>query len=128
MKLHYQHNLKTLARKLRKTSTLGEVLLWAELKQNKLGYRFLRQVPIDKYIVDFYCHRLRLAIEIDGATTHDQKAEQDKQRQKEIEACGVVVMRFSENNVRDNLSGVIVATRDEILRRVSATPPFLKED
>jgi very-short-patch-repair endonuclease len=128
MKLRYEPHLKPFARKLRKTSTLGEVLLWVELRQDKLGYRFLRQVPMDKYIVDFYCHKLRLAIEIDGAASHDQKVEEDEQRQKEIETRGISVIRFSEMNVRDNLSGVLGAIKSEILRRASAPPPFVKKE
>lgn len=120
MKLHYKHDLISFARKLRKASTLGEVLLWAELKQNKLGHRFLRRVPIETYIVDFYCHRLRLAIEIDGAMTHNQKISQDKQRQEEIESLGIRVVRFSETEVRENLDGVVASIKEEVARRMSA--------
>ncbi|WDF54789.1 endonuclease domain-containing protein [Mucilaginibacter sp. KACC 22063] len=63
----YNPKLKELARKLRKNMTLGEALLWNELKQDKLlGFDFDRQRCIDNYIVDFYCKKLHLAIEIDG--------------------------------------------------------------
>jgi len=76
--IHYQKHLTAYARKLRKGGILSEVLLWQELKKDKLGYRFLRQKPIDKFIVDFYCQPLKLAIEIDGASSHDNKMEKDK--------------------------------------------------
>jgi very-short-patch-repair endonuclease len=69
--LPYSPNLKELARKLRKSSTLSEVLLWRHLKgKQMLGYDFHRQKPIDNYIVDFFCKDLMLAIEIDGVS-HD---------------------------------------------------------
>ena len=51
--INYDPRLKIIARELRKNSTLGEVLLWGEIKSRKLGYQFHRQVPIDKFIVDF---------------------------------------------------------------------------
>ncbi|MHB8207007.1 endonuclease domain-containing protein [Mucilaginibacter sp.] len=63
----YNPNLKELARKLRNDSTLGEVLLWNEIKIKKLyGYDFQRQKPLLNYIADFYCYELGLVIEIDG--------------------------------------------------------------
>ena len=86
MKLRYQKNLNPLARKLRKAGNLSEVILWNELKKDKLGCRFLRQRPIGRYIVDFYCSSLNLAVEIDGVASHDCKIEEDKKRQEEIES------------------------------------------
>jgi very-short-patch-repair endonuclease len=66
-------HLKDLARELRNHSTLAEVLLWNQIKNKKLlGYDFHRQKPIDRFIVDFFCPDLMLAIEIDGAS-HGQK-------------------------------------------------------
>ncbi|EJF09782.1 hypothetical protein O71_13154 [Pontibacter sp. BAB1700] len=63
----YKPHLKELAKKLRRESTLSEVLLWNELKARKfLGLDFDRQKPLDNFIVDFYCKDLMLAIEIDG--------------------------------------------------------------
>ena len=62
--------------------------------------------PISNYIVDFYCPRLGLAIEIDGIS-HDEKLEHDKRRQAEIEKQGVQILRFQERDVRKNISGVI---------------------
>lgn len=63
--------------------TLGEVILWQEIRNRKLGFQFHRQVPIKEYIVDFYCHELLLVIEIDGSThDHPEVAVNDLQRQK----------------------------------------------
>ncbi len=63
----YNPNLKTLARKLRNDSTLGEALLWRELNNGQMyGFDFHRQKPLLNYIVDFYCYELELIIEVDG--------------------------------------------------------------
>ena len=72
----YNPKLKEFARQLRKNSTLSEVLLWEKLKQRSMGVQFHRQVPLLEYIVDFYCHELQLAIEIDGVS-HDFKYDKD---------------------------------------------------
>ena len=68
--IYYNPNLKEKARLLHKNSTLSEIILWKNIKNKSLGYEFHRQVPLDNFIVDFYCHELNLAIEIDG-NTHD---------------------------------------------------------
>ncbi|NJR63962.1 MAG: DUF559 domain-containing protein [Cyanobacteria bacterium CRU_2_1] len=76
--LPYEPHLKELARQLRKNMTLGEVILWNHLKGKQLhGYDFDRQRPIDRFIVDFYCKELMLAIEIDGSS-HDSPAAQQR--------------------------------------------------
>jgi very-short-patch-repair endonuclease len=66
----YDHRMRSIARKLRKNMTLSEILLWQQIRRRKLGVQFHRQVPMDKFVVDFYCHEIMLAIEIDGIT-HD---------------------------------------------------------
>ncbi len=128
MKLHYQKHLKNYSRKLRQSGNLSEVILWNELKNNKLGYRFLRQRPIGKYIVDFYCHSLNLAIEIDGAASHDFKIDRDEIRQKSLKSLGVKIIRFRDVEVRNNLAGVIQAIKSEILRFADSPPPLKKEE
>lgn len=128
MKLHYQNHLKSYSKKLRQAGNLSEVLLWSELKLDKLGRRFLRQRPIGKYIVDFYCHALNLAIEIDGAASHDIKIVEDEARQKALESLGVNILRFRDADIRYNLSSVIEAIKSEILRLVTSPPPLRKEE
>jgi very-short-patch-repair endonuclease len=128
MKLHYQKYLKSYAQKLRKSGNLSEVLLWNELKKDKLGYRFLRQRPIKKYIVDFYCSLLNLVIEIDGASTHDYKIDEDKIRQKNIESLGIKIIRFLDRDVRYNLDGVIDSIKLEILRLENEPPPLKRRN
>ncbi len=80
--------------------TLGEVFFWKAVNKKPFhGYDFHRQKPIDRYIVDFFCEELMLAIEIDGIT-HDFKFDEDKERQKRLEAMGVRVLRFTERSIR----------------------------
>ncbi len=78
MRIYYNPKLKQLARNLRNHSTLSEVLLWNQLKRRQMmGYQFYRQRPIGNYIVDFFCPKLNLVIEIDGES-HLDKNERDK--------------------------------------------------
>ena len=119
---HYQSRLNSYARKLRQDGNLSEVLLWNELKKDKLGYRFLRQKPIEKHIVDFYCHSLNLAIEIDGAASHDNKIEKDEARQKTLESLGLRVIRFRDADVRYNLGAIVESIKAEILRLAKSLP------
>jgi very-short-patch-repair endonuclease len=73
MKITYNTTLKEKARQLRNNSTLSEVLLWKNLRRGQMhGYDFHRQKPILEYIVDLFCNKLELAIEIDGSS-HDDK-------------------------------------------------------
>ncbi len=130
MKLHYQNHLKPYAQKLRQSGNLSEVLLWNEIKGNKLGYRFLRQRPLGNYIVDFFCHSLALAIEIDGAASHDSKIERDEKRQKELEEMGINIIRCKDAEVRYNLDGVVAMIKAEIQKSSAPTrvgaPPLPK--
>jgi len=92
----YNPKLKEFAKKLRKTMTFSEVKVWNELKNGQLmGYDFDRQRAIGNYIVDFYCKDLLLALEIDGITHQDERVMyKDKVRQLELEAMGVIFIRF----------------------------------
>ncbi len=101
----YNPKLKEYARELRKNSTLSEVLLWKNIKNKAFGVQFHRQVPMLEYIVDFYCHELMLAIEIDG-DSHLYKYEYDVKRQGDLEQQGVVFLRFSDLDVKQNMFSV----------------------
>ena len=89
--------------------TLGEILLWQELSGKKVvGYDFDRQRPIDNYIVDFYCKELQLAIEIDGDSHgYNEVIINDKKRQDRLESLGVNFLRFDNDYVLTDISGVI---------------------
>lgn len=116
--LPYNPRLKQLAQMLRKQSTLAEILLWNELKGKKMsGFDFHRQKPIDIFVVDFYCPRLALVIEIHGVT-HYGKEEEDRNRQKTLESFGLHVFRFRDEDVKQNLEGVVLALREWIERKI----------
>jgi very-short-patch-repair endonuclease len=101
--------LKELARKLRQNMTLSEVLLWQRLKRKQMrGYDFDRQRPIDRYIVDFYCKDLKLAIEIDGSSHDGEEARiNDEIRQERLESLGVRFLRFNDVDVKRNMEMVV---------------------
>ena len=111
----YEAYLKNIARELRKNATVAEKLLWQEIRRKRLGVEFHRQVPIDQFIVDFYCHELMLAIEIDGITHNSEEAlKKDRARQARIESFGVSFLRFFDRDVRENLQGVVARTSNWI--------------
>lgn len=104
----YNPNLKKLAKEMRNSSTLSEVLLWKCIQKKKVkGYTFLRQKPLLNYIVDFYCPELNLAIEIDGSV-HEYTELEDQKRQKELEQYGVHFIRFLDNHIRKNPDGAVL--------------------
>jgi very-short-patch-repair endonuclease len=95
--------------------TLGEIALWREISNKKLGERFSRQIPIDNFIVDFYCKDLQLAIEADGSFHFKEgQQEKDMQRQKRLESLGVHVIRFSDLDVKINLNWVLLEIKKTI--------------
>jgi len=85
------------------------------------GYDFHRQKPIDRYIVDFYCPDLFLAIEIDGFS-HIGKEEYDEHRQRILESFGVHFLRFPDSVVKTNLDGVVMAIQEWIDNRTNNSP------
>ena len=107
MRIHYNPKLKPLARELRKNCTLSEVLLWKKLRNKKFhNLDFHRQKPIDEYIVDFYCPRLKLVIEIDGSS-HDLKLDEDATRQTRLVELGLTVVRYLDADVKNNVEDIL---------------------
>ena len=98
--IKYKPYLKDFSRKLRSESTLSEVLLWNKLKRKQInGYSFLRQKPIDNFILDFYCKELKLALEIDG-DSHIGQEERDLERQRIIESYNITFLKFSDLEIK----------------------------
>jgi very-short-patch-repair endonuclease len=94
--------------------TLSEILLWQQLKGKQLlGYDFHRQKPIDEYVVDFYCPKLKLVIEIDG-DSHEGNEVADQIRQEKLESLGLKVLRIPDLEVKTNLDGVLIHIHDWI--------------
>ena len=104
------------ARELRNSETHAEQVLWGYLKTKPLGYKFRRQHPYGIYILDFYCHPLKLVIEVDGAIHLEEEVKiNDEERQRQLEADGLIVIRFTNEQVVNNLEQVI-STIDQNIR------------
>jgi very-short-patch-repair endonuclease len=96
--IKYLEKVRILARKNRENSTEAEFLMWQYLRNKKLGFKFTRQKPIDKFILDFYCSKLLLAIEIDGSS-HLGKQEQDEERDRFLSLLNIKTLRFSNEEI-----------------------------
>jgi very-short-patch-repair endonuclease len=96
------------ARRLRKNQTDAERLLWGKLRARRLaGFKFRRQEPVARYIVDFCCRDARLVVELDGGHhNRDDVAAIDRRRQQEIERLGFLVKRFWNAEVTSDIDGV----------------------
>ena len=96
------------AKELRKNMTNAEKTLWNYLKVKPNGYKFRRQHPLGIYIADFYCHKLKLVIELDG-TIHDNEEVKmnDEVRQKLIQEDGLTVMRFKNEEVMNSIENIL---------------------
>ena len=93
------------AKELRRDMTPAEKILWQELRENKLGVHFRRQQIIAGFIVDFYCHKAGLVIEVDG-DVHDLQKEEDARREKVLREMGLRVVRFRNEEVEKDLASV----------------------
>jgi very-short-patch-repair endonuclease len=101
------------ARKLRNNMTKAEVILWSRLRSRQIyGYKFRRQQPIFEYIVDFYCHELKLIIEADGQI-HEiaERPVSDIHRDKILALNGYKIIRFSNHRIETDLSEVLKEIR-----------------
>lgn len=113
------------ARALRGSMTDAEQLLWHCLRRKQLGgFRFRRQHPIERFVLDFYCCETKLAIELDGGQHNepDTKA-RDLERTDFLASQGIQVLRFWNNEVFINLEGVLQKIYDVLPERVKSPPP-----
>jgi len=112
----YDNSLTAFARENRKHPSAAESKLWYQLlrMRNLSTYKFTRQKPVTNFIVDFYCAELRLAIEIDG-DSHAESAVYDAKRTKTLNSLGITVVRYSNDEILNNLQGVYV----DLMRRVA---------
>jgi very-short-patch-repair endonuclease len=102
------------AKELRRDMTPAEKILWQELRANKLGVHFRRQQVIAGFIVDFYCHKAALVIEVDG-DIHDLQQEEDARRENVLSEMGLRIVRFGNEEVMRDLSAVVGKIREFIL-------------
>ena len=104
MKVHYNQKLIVLARNLRNNMTNAEKDVWRMIKGRQiLGYDFHRQKPIGNFIADFYCHQLKLVIEIDGISHEEAEViENDKRKDYYFNSIGLNILRFTDDEVFGN--------------------------
>jgi len=107
--LRYNRKIVILARNMRKNMTYPETVLWSRIRMKQLkGYQFYRQKPVAEYIVDFYCPKAKLVIELDGGRHKSADSiKKDTLRDNNLESLGLKVLRFNNNDVIENIEGVL---------------------
>lgn len=107
--LQYNPKLKKFSQRLRREMTDAEKIIWSKIRRRQInGLQFFRQKSIGNYIVDFYCPKARLIIEIDGGQHYEDKALiSDKSRDLELEKLGFKVIRFTNIDILRNIEGVL---------------------
>ena len=117
MKIHYKKHLKVFAKELRNNSTKSEIKLWKYLKgKQMMGYDFHRQRPIDEYIADFFCHKLKLVIELDGFTHRfEEVMQRDVKKENKLSEFGITVLRFSDDQVINDIYNVLKVIENYII-------------
>ena len=118
--LSYDESIKEKARALRNNPTPAEQLFWKALRQMPFykSQTFYRQKPIGSYIVDFYCHQLKLVTEIDGDSHGETKTKiNDQKRTEFLESKGLTVFRFTNREVEKEIEGIMAKLEEFILKR-----------
>lgn len=112
------------AKELRNRLTDSEALLWNHIKGKQLGIKFRRQHPISNYIADFYCHEIKLVIELDGSIHNlPEIASTDFERQKHLEEIGLTVIRFTNRELYHNLNQVLDKIKEAMrANQLTASP------
>ena len=116
MTIHFNKYSERDKRKiLRSNTTQAENILWRYLRKRQIaGFKFRRQYGVDAYVIDFFCIKVKLAIEIDGEIhLSDVSRENDQQRQEYLESFGITFLRFKNQEIFENI--------DNVLRKISET-------
>lgn len=111
-----RRELKQRSRQLRDNMTEAERRLWERIRMRQLkGYHFYRQKPVGDYIVDFFCHRAKLVIEIDSSHhLVGETIEYDQIRDDYLSSLGLKVLRFANEEVLNNTEGVVERIEEEV--------------
>jgi very-short-patch-repair endonuclease len=109
--------LTQVARKLRHTMTDAERKLWSRMRAHQLGAHFRRQAPLGAYVLDFVCFSARVVVEVDGGQHAD--SERDQVRDAWLQGQGFQVLRFWNNDVLQNIDGVM----ETIMAELNKAPP-----
>jgi very-short-patch-repair endonuclease len=114
----YNKDLKSRSRELRSSMTDAEIKLWSKLRRKQLfSLQFSRQKPIGNFIVDFYCPKARLVIEVDGGQHYQEHGRaRDAVRDSYLSGLGLEVIRFSNRDVLYNLDGVMAVIVERLER------------
>jgi len=116
-----KNKLTSLSKKLRRRPTEAEKLLWRHLRRRQVGgLKFRRQEPIGNYIVDFVCFERRIIVEVDGGQHAENK--RDEERDKWLKSQGFKILRFWNNEVLQNMEGVLEVVRNRCLESPSPIP------
>jgi len=119
----YDIRLTEKAQENRKKETPAEEKLWAILRNKQFGgYKFIRQKPIKCFILDFYCSKLLLGIEVDGSS-HKDKKEYDDQRSSILDQIGIKVIRFYNSEIENNIEGV----KSKLLKDINQRQSFINK-
>jgi len=114
-KIFNKEGQKQRRRSLRSEPTKAEQVLWSHLRKSQLGFKFRRQTGIGGYIVDFYCPKKKLVIEVDGDSHFESgQKEYDEKRSSYLENLGLFVVRFTNFEVYDDLENVLQRIKDYI--------------
>jgi len=107
--LKYKKNLKRISQRLRCNATDAEVIFWSKIRNKQVeGFQFYRQKPIGAYVVDFYCYKAKLVIELDGGQHFEpEHQKQDEKRDEYLKSLGLTVLRFNNLDIYNNLDGVM---------------------
>ena len=110
-------NIQENARVLRNKETRAEKLLWEKLnKKQLLGYKFRRQHPIYQFIADFYCHKAKLVIELDGLIHNlPEVKEKDDAKNFEIERLEITLLRFTNKEIENDIENVLLKIKEELM-------------
>lgn len=126
-KIYNRQNLENYRKQLRNNLTKSEIELWSFLKHDQTGHRFRRQYGIGNYIVDFYCPKLKLAIEIDGFTHAEESVfKKDISKENYLKSQGITVRRYNDQQVFGEIDNVLLDIENVCreLSTASATPPI----
>ena len=111
------------ALRLRENSTKSESVLWERLKNKQLGYKFRRQHPLGIFILDFYCHEIKLCIEVDGEYHYQSdQIVYDQERTNLITASGLKLIRFDNSRVLNNIEAVVSEIKETIINLKANIP------
>jgi very-short-patch-repair endonuclease len=121
--LPFNRKIKPIARYLRSNMTDAEQLVWSRIRRKQIfNVQFYRQKNIGNYIVDFYCPKGKLVVELDGGQHYEmEEIKRDRERDHYLQRLGLTVMRFSNLDVLKNIDGVV----DRIYEHIKSSLPLL---